>query len=81
MVKHSFKVGNTVKLKPRYVKLFPSVGAQTLTIVEGECGDRYIPVWHKGMKWTYFPLKPCEIEHAIKVGEQLLFNFMSEATK
>lgn len=72
-----FKIGDKVKLKPPYVKQFPSVGVHTLTIVEGYCGESYIPVWHKGLPWRYFPLKPCEIEHAVKVGEQLLFSFMT----
>ena len=76
MVKHDFKAGDKVKLKPCYAKRFPSVGAQTLTIVEADCGDKYIPVWHKEMNWKYFPAKPCEIEHVVKVGEQLLFSFM-----
>ena len=76
MIKHSFKVGDTVKLKSRYVKRFPSVGAQILTVVEGDCREEYIPVWHKELKWAYFPIKPCEIEYVVRVGEQLVFNFM-----
>lgn len=76
MIKHNFKVGDKVKLKSCYVKRFPSVGAQTLTIVGGNCGDRYIHVWHKELVWKYFPLKPCEIEHVVVKGQQLLFSFM-----
>jgi hypothetical protein len=28
------------------------------------------------MGYGYFPLKPCEIEHVVVKGEQLLFSFM-----
>ena len=76
MDKHDFKVGDKVKLTPFYAKQFPSVGAQTLTIIKADCGDKYIPVWHKDMQWSYFPVKSCEIEHVVKAGQQLLFSFM-----
>ena len=79
MEKHNFKIGDKVKLKdPRP---FPHLGTRVLTIVDLDCGYKYLPVWYEGMSWSYFPVLPSEIKHVVKVGEQLLFSFMSEATK
>ena len=73
MVKHNFKVGDKVRLKDP--KVFPHLGTKILTVID--FSNKFANVRHKGMiKGAYFPLYPCEIEHIIKVGEQLLFAFM-----
>lgn len=70
----NFKVGDKVRL--RNPKQF-SLGTRILTIIDSDCGGKFIPVWYKGIKggW-YFPLKPCEIELVNEKGKQLLFDFM-----
>ena len=74
MVKHSFKIGDKVKLKDPTQFAF---GRKILTIVAGDCGDVYMPVIFEGMKVQgYFPVKPCEIEKVNIKGQQLLFSFM-----
>ena len=75
MVKHSFKIGDKVKLKDPKQFVF---GRKILTIVEGNCGDKYIPVIFEGMEVSgYFPLYPHEIEKVNVIGQQLLFSFMT----
>ena len=75
MDKGNFKIGDKVRLKNP--KTFPHLGTKVLTITEADCGDKFIPVNYDGMRVSgYFPLYPFEIEHLVKVGEQLLFAFM-----
>lgn len=75
MEKHNFKVGDKVRLKdPKQFRL----GTKTLTIIDYGCGNLYLPVWYEGMKYNYFPVKPFEIEHISRKGEQLTFSFMGE---
>ena len=72
MVKHNFKIGDKVTLKnPGHF----SLGTETLTIIRFE--QKFIKVIWGGVIKREFPLYPYEIEHAIKVGEQLLFSFMT----
>ena len=69
-----FKIGDKVKLKDPQQFAF---GGKILTIVAGDCGDKYIPVVFEGMRVSeYFPVKPCEIKKVNVIGEQLLFSFM-----
>ena len=76
MDRKGFKIGDKVKLKnPRSF----SLGIQTLTIVHFE--GKFIKVTWGELKEREFPLYPCEIEYVPRKGEQLLFSFMSEATK
>ncbi len=71
MNKHSFKIGDKVRLKNP--KSF-SLGTETLTIV---CFDqKFIKVIWGGMKEREFPLYPDEIEKVNVIGQQLLFSFM-----
>jgi hypothetical protein len=75
MVKHSFKVGDKVRLKDHIN--FRCKG-MVLTIIK-EAGDdfsKYIHVTYNGVRGSYFPLESNEIEYAIRIGEQLVFNFM-----
>ena len=73
MDNHNFKIGDRVRLKdPRP---FPHLGTRVLTIIEIE--DKFINVEDKQVDCGYFPLYPIEIERAIKVGQQLLFDFMT----
>ena len=74
MNEHNFKIGDKVRLKDHVN--FKCKG-KVLTIVDLDCGYKYIPVKWEGMRWAYFPLLPSEIEHLVKVGEQLLFSFMT----
>lgn len=75
MNKHNFKIGDKVKLKPPWRF---SCGGKVLTVVDIDCGYKYIPVRWEGMKGVCFPLLPDEIEPVIKVGEQLTFEFMQQ---
>lgn len=75
MVKRSFKVGDKVRLKDHIN--FRCKG-KVLTIIK-EVGDdfnKYIYVTYNGIWGSYYPLLPNEIEHTVKVGEQLMFSFM-----
>lgn len=66
-----FKVGDKVRLKNP--KSF-SLGSETLTII---CFDgKFIKVIWGGQKEREFPLYSDEIEPVLRVGEQLLFEFM-----
>ena len=67
-----FKVGDKVKLKDP--KSF-SLGTETLTIIRFE--ENFIKVIWGGLKEREFPLYPEEIEHVVKIGEQLMFDFMT----
>jgi len=71
VVKHNFKIGDKIKLKNP--KSF-SLGTATLVIVRFD--GEYIKVTWGGVSKREFPLLPNEIEIAIRVGEQLMFNFM-----
>ena len=73
MEKHDFKIGDKVKLKPAYINLFRKQGTKIGEIVE--FNDKYIRVRYDGRRHG-FPYKPYEIEHIVKVGEQLMFAFM-----
>ena len=71
MRSYNFKIGDKVKLKnPGSF----SLDTETLKIIRFE--NQFIKVTWGGVKEREFPLYPCEIEHVIKVGEQLLFSFM-----
>ena len=78
MKNHSFKVGDTVKL----TGVFCGISSTDTGIVVGFGG--YINVrWSGSLDKCLscglsYPHKPSEIEHAVKVGEQLLFSFMLE---
>lgn len=72
---HNFRIGDKVRL--RNPKSFLHIGTRILTIVDVDCGDIYIPVWYEGIRNTYFPLKPSEIEYVSRKGQQLLFKFMT----
>ena len=71
MIKHSFKIGDKVKLKnPKNL----SLGTQTLTIVRFH--GKFIKVTWGELKEREFPLYPREIECVLRKGEQLQFAFM-----
>lgn len=78
MIKHSFKIGDKVKLKNSdFWDMGNPIG---VVIVFDRC---YIRVSWKGTKWEEgksgtYPHLPKEIKHTVKVGEQLLFNFMKK---
>ncbi len=72
MVKHSFKIGDKVKVKYPYIKYFKQ-GTKIGEIVK--FNRDYIRVKYDGRS-TPFPCKPNEIELVVKVGEQLTFAFM-----
>lgn len=71
MDKRGFKVGDRVKLKEPKKWSVGGIG-----IITGF--DIYIRVkWENGgHRKDNFPHLPRELEHAIKVGQQLEFNFM-----
>ena len=74
MDKKSFKIGDKVKLKPGYIRRFRQ-GTKTGEVVL--IGATYIRVVYGGQRHCCgFPYMPHELEHAVKVGEQLLFSFM-----
>ena len=77
MIKHNFKIGDRVRLKNgSYCGIYSKDTGKVVGI------KRYIEVlWGESLgkrlcSNTAYPHKPNEIEHAAKVGEQLLFNFM-----
>lgn len=74
MKNSGFKIGDKVKLKPQWRKTFP----QTTEVGEVAGLDKnYILVTYDGCAYKEgFPYMPNEIEHAVKVGEQLQFKFM-----
>ena len=72
MIKHNFKIGDKVKLKNP--KPFPHLGTRVLIILGSD--DKFVFVEDKHGSSGYFPLYPKEIDHVVKVGEQLLFQFM-----
>ena len=75
MKKHNFKVGDKVKLKdPRDWSMGDKVGI----IVRFTAP--YIQVDWEGIdEWKKnYPHLPKEIEHIVKVGEQLMFSFMED---
>jgi hypothetical protein len=77
MEKHNFKIGDKVKLKD-WVR-FSCKGKVLIVVKEAEDDfSRYIHVTYEGVWGSYFPLLPDEIEPAIKVGEQLMFSFMTQ---
>ena len=74
MANHNFKIGDRVRLK----------GSHYCGISSNDTGKVVSITCYIGVMWggklgsllgTY-PHKPEEIEHAVKVGEQLLFQFM-----
>ncbi|KKN73114.1 hypothetical protein LCGC14_0404230 [marine sediment metagenome] len=73
MVKHSFKKGDKVKLKPEFINRF---GQKTKVGKVVGFDNLYVLVQYKGNDYGGFPYLPTEIEPAIKVGEQLQFDFM-----
>jgi hypothetical protein len=73
MVKESFKIGDKVKLRPAYVKRFTKQGTKVGEIIE--FNSSYIRVKFAGRPWG-FPYKKYEIEHVVRVEEQLEFAFM-----
>lgn len=73
MIKHSFKIGNRVKLK------YPNRWSMSNLIgIVVRFDTQWIRVdWGGKEKWTKdYPHLPGEIESIVKVGEQLMFNFM-----
>jgi hypothetical protein len=76
MAKESFKIGDRVRLTdPRNWDMGNPIG---LIITFDRC---YVRVLWEGTKWNKdkgYPHLPHEIEHVVKVGEQLTFNFMKE---
>lgn len=75
IAKHNFKIGDKVKLKyPQDWSMGDSIG----TIIKFI--PPYIRVDWKGSDYyrKNYPHLVREIEHTIKVGEQLLFSFMQE---
>lgn len=75
MDKKGFKIGDKVKLRPAYIKIFKKQGTEIGEIIE--FNSSYIRVSFSGWAWG-FPYKPHEIELAVRVGEQLTFNFMND---
>ena len=78
MTKHNFKIGDKVRLKNSKQFRF---GAVTLTITKIINNYQFIYVIYEGISkrgYSYFPLKPCEVEPVVRIGEQLLFSFMQE---
>lgn len=76
MIKHDFKIGDNVKLTPDYIHIFP----QTTEIgkVVG-FDDDYILVSYNGCCYKKgFPYVSKEIECVVKIGEQLMFEFMND---
>ncbi len=77
IAKYNFKVGDTVKLKGSYCGIS---GNDTGKVVEVR---RYVCVLWDGYLLTRlgrgraYPHKPQEIEYAARVGEQLMFSFMT----
>ena len=79
MIKHNFKIGDKVSLKG---SSYCGVSGNDIGVVTSlHCYIEVLWQGYLGKKLGCYPHKPNEIEHAIKVGEQLLFSFMSEATK
>ena len=79
MIKHSFKIGDIVKLRNGFYCGIYSKDTGKVAAIK-----YYVEVMWSGelrKRLNYYPHKPEEIEHAVKVGEQLMFSFMSEATK
>lgn len=74
IAKHNFKIGDRVKLK--YAHDWENIGDIIGVIIRFTAP--YIRVdWGGEQKWKRdYPHLPKEIEHTIKVGEQLLFSFM-----
>ena len=72
MSNHNFKIGDKVKLKPSYIRQFKQ-GTKHGEVIG--FNDKYIRVKYKGRECG-FPYKPNELEFVVKVGEQLMFNFM-----
>ena len=73
MDREGFKIGDKVKIKnPNDWNMNIRIG----TIVGF---DTYIRVTYEGgnVVWNRYPHLAREIEHVVKVGEQLLFNFMT----
>lgn len=75
MNRKGFKIGDKVKLRPNYIKIFRKQGTKVGEIIK--FSGSYIRVKFPGRPWG-FPYKPHEIELVIKVGEQLEFEFMDE---
>ena len=72
MDRKGFKIGDKVTLKnPRSF----SLGTEVLTIICFQ--GKFIKVTWGELKEREFPLYPCEIKHVVKIGEQLLFSFMT----
>lgn len=74
MTNSKFKIGDKVKLKPKYVSIFP----QTTEIgkVVG-LDDDYVLVRYVDCSYKDgFPYRPHEIEHTLRKGQQLIFDFM-----
>ena len=79
MIKHNFKIGDKVKLKGSFCGIS---GNDTGKVVKVKVGGYIRVLWggdlgRKLGKGDLYPHTPHEIEHIVKVGEQLLFNFMT----
>lgn len=78
MDKKGFKIGDTVKLKAPY---YCGINSSATGRVVGIRGFYVEVSWDGELRrrlGKWYPHKPSEIEHAVKVGEQLLFSFMNE---
>lgn len=77
MDKHSFKIGDRVKLKGGS---YCGISGNDIGIVKDSKGYYIEVLWTGYLKERlgYYPHKVSEIEPAVKVGEQLLFSFMGE---
>lgn len=74
MSNHNFKIGDKVKLKSDYIHLFPQ--RTKVGKVIGFDGI-FVLVAYSGVHYKDgFPYRPKEIEFTVRVGEQLLFDFM-----
>ncbi len=76
MVKHSFKIGDKVKLKGSYCGVSSKATGKVVGVrgyIEVLWGGDLLERLGRGRK---YPHTAYEIEHAAKVGEQLQFSFM-----
>jgi hypothetical protein len=76
MNKHSFKVGDEVKISTKFPVLCDVGKVCIITEIKSPQSLFDYSVKEKGGGYWNCPVTEDEIESVIKVGEQLLFNFM-----
>lgn len=77
MTKHSFKIGDTVKLKGFYCGISSNDAGKVVGI-----GGYINVLWGGSLlerlgQGRCYPHRPDEIELVVKIGEQLQFSFMT----